>query len=87
MVALQRDDFVLALFRGQPSGGTLYEICVSLNAPEVEGVRARLPEEVSVEDDQPAWFSFVDPFGFRWSVQEDGRGFGSSREIAGRWIS
>jgi len=86
MVALQRDEFVLALFEGSPHAGTVYEICVALDAPEVEAIEARLPTNAVVEESASAWVRFLDPFGFRWAVRDADGSFRSSGEIADRWI-
>jgi catechol 2,3-dioxygenase-like lactoylglutathione lyase family enzyme len=86
MVALGREEFVLALFQGSPREGTLYEICVAVEAAEVEATRGRLPDHVVVEESAPRWLRFVDPFGFRWAVRDRDVPFRSSGEIAKRWI-
>jgi len=86
MVALKRDEFVLALFRGAPQPGTVREICFGLAADEIETVRARLPEEVITPEHRERWLRFDDPFGFRWTLQEPHVAFRSSGEIAGRWL-
>ena len=87
MVALKRDEFVLALFRGTPRAGTVNEICFGLAADELEAVRARLREEAITPEHGEHWLRFDDPFGFRWTVQEPHIAFKSSGEIAGRWLS
>ena len=86
MVALRRDAFVLALFRGEPQPGTVYELCVGLPPDEVGAVRARLPRAAAVIESQPGSFRFEDPFGFRWAVQPGDAEFRSSGQIAGSWI-
>ena len=86
MVALRRGDFVLALFPGEPSAGTVYEICVAVDAAELGATRARLPENVVVEESSAGWLRFVDPFGFRWAVRDHTLLFRSSGELAGRWL-
>jgi catechol 2,3-dioxygenase-like lactoylglutathione lyase family enzyme len=86
MVALERDEFVLALFEGSPREGTLYEICITVEAAEVEATRARLPGHVAVEESTPGWLRFVDPFGFRWAVRDRDLSFRSSGEIADEWV-
>jgi catechol 2,3-dioxygenase-like lactoylglutathione lyase family enzyme len=86
MVALRRDGFVLALFRGDPAPDTVYEICVEVPAEEVQRVRERLPAEATVTDDEPHSMRFVDAFGFRWAVHAPHLPFRSSGETAGRWI-
>jgi catechol 2,3-dioxygenase-like lactoylglutathione lyase family enzyme len=87
MLALGRDTFVLALFRGTPSPGTLYELCVGVSPEEVEAVRARLGDDATVVESGPGFVRFEDPFGFRWAVQPRDAAFRSSGEIAGRWTS
>ena len=87
MVALKRDEFVLALFRGAPKPGTVSEICFGLAADEIETVRASLQEEAITPEHGKHWLRFDDPFGFRWTVQEPHIVFKSSGEIAERWLA
>lgn len=86
MVALRRDELVLALSRGKPAPGSVYELCVGLPVDEIATVRSRLPEGATPIELRPDFLRFVDPFGFRWAVQRDDAAFRSSGEIAGRWI-
>jgi catechol 2,3-dioxygenase-like lactoylglutathione lyase family enzyme len=86
MVALKRDEFVLALFRGAPQPGTVLEICFGLSADAIRAVRARLRQEAITLEHSERWLRFDDPFGFRWTLQEPDVAFRSSGEIAGRWL-
>ena len=86
MVALGRDDFVLALFLGDPAPGTVYEVCVEVPAEDVQHVRDRLPAEATVTEAEPRSIRFVDAFGFQWAVRAPDLRFRSSGEVAGRWI-
>jgi catechol 2,3-dioxygenase-like lactoylglutathione lyase family enzyme len=86
MVALQRDQFVLALFEGGPSAGAVYEICIAVESAEIDVVRARLPDDAVVDEFEPGWLRFLDPFGFRWAVRDRLAPFRSSGEVAGRWL-
>ena len=86
MVALRRDAFVLALFHGTPTPGTVYEVCLGLTPAELEDVRARAVESATVNESQPAFLRLEDPFGFRWALQQADASFRSSGEIAGRWL-
>ena len=86
MVALERDGFVLALFRGDPAPGTLYEVCVEVSAEDVQRIRDRLPPEATVSDAGPRSLRFVDAFGFQWAVHALDQPFRSSGDLAGRWI-
>jgi hypothetical protein len=84
MVALKRDKFVLALFRGTPQPGTVHEVCFGLDADEIEAVWARLREDVISLEHRERFLQF--DFGFRWTLQDPQVAFMSSGEIAGRWL-
>jgi len=86
MVALRRDDLVLALFAGAPARGSVHEICLGLEADEVDGLGSNLDEAVTILERSPGFVRFEDPFGFRWVVQDPGASFRSSGAIAGRWL-
>lgn len=86
MVALKRDDFVLALFQGALRGGTVLEFCFGLAADQIEVVRARLPIDSTTLEYREGFLRFDDPFGFRWTLQKLQAAFRSSGEIAGRWL-
>lgn len=86
MVALKRDEFVLALFRGAPQHGTVCEICFGLAADEIEMVQAKLRDEPISSENSERWLRFDDPFGPRWTLQEPHVAFKSSGEIAERWL-
>jgi catechol 2,3-dioxygenase-like lactoylglutathione lyase family enzyme len=86
MVALRRDEFVLALFQGAPQPGTVHEICFGLDADEIDAVWARLPKDSAPLAHSRGFLQFDDPFGFRWTLQELDTPFKSSGEIAGHWI-
>ncbi len=86
MVALERDGFVLALFRGSPAPGTLHELSIGLAPEELATLRERLPASADVFEERPDCVRFRDPFGFRWQVQAPDAEFRSSGEIAGRWL-
>src|SRR5262249_2147700 len=86
MVALRRDDFVIALFRGTPQPGTLYEVSIGLPAGEIEGLQRHPPDGLRVVEEDHGFLRFDDPFGFRWVIQRPDAAFRSSGQIAGRWI-
>ena len=86
MVALRRDELVLALFSGAPARGSVHEICLGLAADEVDGLVSSLDETVTILERSPGFVRFEDPFGFRWVLQNPGASFRSSGEIAGRWL-
>jgi hypothetical protein len=86
MVALRRDEFVLALFQGTPQPGTVHEVCFGLEADEIDAVWARLPKDGAPPKHTRGFLQFDDSFGFRWTLQELDVPFKSSGEIAGRWL-
>jgi catechol 2,3-dioxygenase-like lactoylglutathione lyase family enzyme len=84
MVALKRGDFVLALFRGHPTGGAVLEIGLRLASEEIAAILDGLPSGVKrLEDDD---LKFTDPFGFTWSLSRIGDVFRSNGDWAGRWL-
>jgi catechol 2,3-dioxygenase-like lactoylglutathione lyase family enzyme len=85
MVALRREEFVLALFRGTPQQGTVHEICVGMSPDDIETVRAAVPESV-IQGTSPLCIRLEDPFGFAWVVRQPETIFRSRGEIAGRWL-
>jgi catechol 2,3-dioxygenase-like lactoylglutathione lyase family enzyme len=86
MIALKRDDFVLALFSGAPSPGTVVEIGLSLAPEEIEALRGRLPGGAEVVQHEHGDLMFVDPYGFAWHVHPTGEAFVSNAEIDGSWL-
>jgi catechol 2,3-dioxygenase-like lactoylglutathione lyase family enzyme len=86
MVALRRDDLVLALFRGLPRPGTVYEVSLGFDPHEVDGLSERAPDGLAIIEQRDAFLRFEDPFGFRWVLQRPDAEFRSSGQIAGRWL-
>jgi catechol 2,3-dioxygenase-like lactoylglutathione lyase family enzyme len=86
MVALRRDDFVLALFRGAPTPGTLYEVSIGLDPEEIERLTRQPPNGLDIVEHRDGFLRFDDPFGFRWVLQRPDAEFRSSGQIAGRWL-
>jgi catechol 2,3-dioxygenase-like lactoylglutathione lyase family enzyme len=86
MVALRREDFVLALFAGTPQRGAVYEASIGLGEDEIDSLRAHPPDGVHLLEHRNGFMRFEDPFGFRWVLQLPDAEFRSSGEIAGRWL-
>jgi catechol 2,3-dioxygenase-like lactoylglutathione lyase family enzyme len=83
MVALQREDVILALFAAQPTGDRTYAVGL-VAAPEVVAeIGRRLTDEV-VEGQDEGWLAFVDRYGQRWQLSGSApfRGAGAD----GRWL-
>lgn len=84
MVALGRDDVVLALFQGRPRGGRLFAVGLLLADEEIAVVRSRLGDS-DVLSSQPGWLEFVDRYGLRWQLAASPEFVGSGTS-AGRWL-
>lgn len=85
MVALGRDDFVLALFPGQPSSGQVFAVGVVMTESQIAGVRSRLTEDEEVRAFEPGWLDFVDRHRLHWQLASTGRFVGSG-DAVGRWL-
>ena len=86
MVALCKDAFVLALFAGQVAPGRVQFIGLTMEADEIAGVRARLPEETRVRGESPGYLEFGDPYGITWQLSLPGSEFRTVGDWAGRWL-
>jgi len=88
MVALKRDNFILALFQGKPvPKDTALETGITMAAGEIAAVHDRLPNTVEIVHHEYGDLMFDDPFGYRWHVWPSGREFRSNGESSGRWLA
>ena len=85
MLALKRDEFVLALFRGDIPPGQVYAIGLSMSSGAIAEIRAGLPSSVQVETDEQSNLVFQDPYRITWQIHTELE-FQSNGEIAGRWL-
>ncbi len=86
LVALRRDEVILALFRGQAGHDQVYAVGLVMDKADMAEVRARFGRDASLAADEQAYLEFVDPFGLRWQISTDRR-FRTAGEIAGRWLA
>ncbi|MGH3079027.1 MAG: hypothetical protein ACRDPZ_12715 [Gaiellaceae bacterium] len=86
MVALGRDDVVLAVLRGADTPRGVREVCVAVEPDDVGAIDARLPGDAVVMERTDRALRFRDPFGFLWSVHRLGLKFASSGELDGLWL-
>jgi catechol 2,3-dioxygenase-like lactoylglutathione lyase family enzyme len=87
MIALKRDAFVLALFRGNPApGATILEIGLSTPPAAIAALRDRLPETVEQLPHERGDLMFRDPFGYVWHLWPAGTPFTSNGQSSGRWL-
>lgn len=84
MVALQRDDVILALFAAEPTGERFYAVGLVMVPDEIDQVAERLDDEM-VENRSDGWLAFIDRFGVRWQLSSTApfRGAGTTR---GSWL-
>lgn len=84
MVALQRDDLILALFAGRPSGGQIYVLSVLIDEAAIDEIAGRLPPDAP-RSHRHGYLEFVDRYGIRWQLSSRSQ-FRSSGDALGRWI-
>ncbi len=85
MIAVGGDDFVLALFPGQPSPGQVFAVGVVMTEEEIAGVRSRLSSDARVVSSEPGWLDFVDRYQLHWQLAYSPEFVGSG-DAAGRWL-
>lgn len=86
MTALQKDGFVLALFRGNAVPGQVTFIGLNMPAQEIAGVRSRLAQQPGANDFSPDFLEFIDPYGITWQISLPGSEFRTSGVFANRWL-
>ncbi|MBI5290303.1 MAG: hypothetical protein HY872_00310 [Chloroflexi bacterium] len=86
MLALRKDEFVLALFRGDAPPGQIYVIGLAMPTEEMARVRARLPEEAQVSEDAPDRLEFRGPYQIMWQISVPGDVFRTAGDFANRWL-
>lgn len=84
MVALQRDDMILALFAGKPSGGQIHVLSVLIDEARIDEIAGRLPPDAPGSH-RHGYLEFVDRYGIRWQLSSRSR-FRSSGDALGHWI-
>ncbi len=86
MVALRRDEMVLALFAGEPCSTQLLFIGVSMEPGQIGLLRSRLPRATEVTMDESSALEFRDRYGVRWQVSDSASRFRTSGDVAQRWL-
>lgn len=86
MLALGKDKFVLALFRGEEVIGQVFVIGLQMSTEEIARVRARLPNGVQVDEGSPDSLEFRDPYQITWQISTPGNEFRTSGDWANRWL-
>ena len=86
MLALQRGEFTLALFPGEPQPGQLYIVGLNMPVDEISAVRDRLPTGIELWQDEPEALTFRDRHQIVWQIYPSGTAFRTSGESQGRWL-
>ena len=86
MLALRKEEFGLALFRGDAPPGQVNVIGLKMPMEEIAAVRARLPEGTPVSEDAPDSLEFRDPYQITWQILLPESKFSTSGDIANRWL-
>lgn len=86
MLALRKDEFGLALFRGDAPPGQVYVIGLKMSMDEIARIRARLPEEAQVSEDAPDYLEFRDPYQITWQILLPESKFRTAGDFANRWL-
>jgi hypothetical protein len=86
MLALRKDEVVLALFSGDAPKGQVFAIGLSLSLEEIAGVRARLPKDAEMITDEPESLVFRDPYRIIWQISVPENNFRTAGDFAGRWL-
>jgi catechol 2,3-dioxygenase-like lactoylglutathione lyase family enzyme len=86
MLALRKDGFVLALFRGDAPPGQVFVIGIQMPMEEIVRVRARLQKEAQVREGAPDRLEFRDPYHIISQISLPGIEFRIAGDFANRWL-
>lgn len=86
MLALRRDDFVLALFQGKPNVGQIFAVGLSMGAEELETIRERVPANAIVQYEAGQMLHFRDKYKCVWQIYTTPYRFQGTGETTGRWL-
>lgn len=85
MVALQRDELVIALFLGTGSGEQINKLGVLMDDEAIDDVAARLPPGASLVSHRRGSLELVDRYRIHWQLASRST-FRSSGDMFGRWL-
>ena len=86
MLALRKDQFVLALFKGDASPGQVCFIGLKMPSEEITRVKDRLPKDTQVNYDAMNQLEFRDPYQIVWQISLPESEFRTSGHSANRWL-
>ena len=87
MVGLRKDEFALAFFRGDAPVGQVNVIGLRMLIDEIARVRARLPGDTQVLEDESDYLEFRDTYLITWQIMFPGSKFSTSGVSANRWLT
>jgi hypothetical protein len=86
MTALQKDRFVLALFRGDASPGQVLVIGVEMPKKEMARVQTQLQRRGKDHERALDRLEFRDPYQIVWQISLPGEKFRTAGDWANRWL-
>ena len=86
MLALRCDDFVLALFQGEPVVGQIFTIGLSMTGEEIAIIKDRVPVNDIVQYEEGHMLQFRDVHHIFWQIYASPYQFQSMGETTGRWL-
>jgi catechol 2,3-dioxygenase-like lactoylglutathione lyase family enzyme len=86
MLALRKDEFALAMFKGDAPAGQVNVIGLRMPIEEIARVRVRLPEDTQILEDKPDYLEFRDPYLITWQIMFPGSKFSTAGDFANRWL-
>lgn len=86
MLALRRDDFVLALFQGELVAGQIFTVGLSMSSEEMETIRGRIPANAMVQYESGQMLQFRDAHHIFWQIYAAPYRFHGTGETTGRWL-
>jgi len=86
MLALRKDEFALAMFKGDAPAGQVNVIGLRMPIEEIARVRVRLPEDTQILEDKPDYLEFRDPYLITWQIMFPGSKFSTAGVFANRWL-
>jgi catechol 2,3-dioxygenase-like lactoylglutathione lyase family enzyme len=66
MLALRKGDFILALFQGETPPGQVFAVGLTMVEAELAHMRARLPSDTELLEDDAGALIFRDPYQIMW---------------------
>ena len=84
MLILRKDEFGLGLFKSNAPPGQVNVIGLKMPTEEIAKVRARLPDDTQVLEDEPDYLEFRDTYQITWQIMLPESKFSTAGEFANR---